>query len=316
MARQYRKKQEQLGFPELELSTEQASALADRQAALAIEVPVDRAPIPANRPAAAPDVRKPPRKRVAKPRMVLVGADTSLEPGPHGATPPGFIATDNMPPAPEMDTACPPIAANERFAASAVPPEHAPPCAGEPPAPPASAPTLVNAPASADAGRFVLWAPLAGILAAVAVVAVLAIGAVQFVETEKSQRALLAAQREALQLERDSQAAALQSRATELFLRYNELMVQVAATPARSPRRESRYWKEGLAISLLESLFNLTRGNREWENTIAWALDKHARHIREQRLPCAIYSGEFVGFLERTFASRAAALCREPANPA
>jgi hypothetical protein len=160
------------------------------------------------------------------------------------------------------------------------------------------------------------WAPLAGIAAAVAVVAVLAVGAAQFVETEKSQRTLLAAQREALLLERDSQAAALQSRATELFLRYNELMVQVAATPARSPRKENRYWKEGLAISLLESLFNLTRGNREWENTIAWSLDKHTRHIREQRLPCAAYSGEFVGFLEKTFASRAATLCREPANPA
>ena len=92
-------------------------------------------------------------------------------------------------------------------------------------------------------------------------------------------------------------------------------MLQVNAPALKNGRKENRYWKEALAINLLESLFNLTRGKKEWETSIGWALERHGRFIREQRLNCAGYSNEFVRYLEKNFATKAPVFCKDFANP-
>ncbi|WP_153111002.1 hypothetical protein [Propionivibrio limicola] len=171
------------------------------------------------------------------------------------------------------------------------------------------APIVANS-SSGMATRFQLGAYVATILASVTVVVALSVGTDQFIETQKSQRALLAIQKSALNQERNAKAAELNSRAVELFLKYNELMLQVNASASKNAKKETRYWKEHLAVNLLESLFNLTRGNREWENTISWTLERHGRFIQSQRLSCATYSNDFVAYLEKSFGANSVALCK------
>ena len=140
-------------------------------------------------------------------------------------------------------------------------------------------------------------------------------GLQQFAETQRVQRESIVARQALLVREGEVRAVESNARAADLFIKYNDLVQQLNAMPARNVRRDGRYWKEGLAVGLLESLFNLTRGDRDWEASIAWSLERHARFVREQRLPCATYSDEFVRFVEKSLAVRRAALCRDGATP-
>ena len=162
-----------------------------------------------------------------------------------------------------------------------------------------------------DTAPLRLWAHLAAIGASLAAVLVLSLGAYQFTQTQEAQREVIAAQKEALRQERSAKAVELNAKAVELFLKYNELMLQLNAPQPRNAKKENRYWKESLAINLLSSLYNLTRGDREWETTIAWALERHSRFVREQRLACGGYSDEFVRYLEKSLGGKPGSFCRE-----
>lgn len=339
MARQLRKPHEQLTFPGLELPPEVTAPLA---------APSETLPLAAlTAEASEPAAPKPARKRSPRPKMVLVkegasdfvpetvSANEAADPGtPQIAPPPegdavpvpSQAALSAPIPEPEKQTplampatapeavACPPLAplpeptSQAAVAAPiiekqpAMPPETFTPAA--PQAPLRRIPEVAPAPLKG-------WANAATIAAALALVAALLVGSSQFIETQQHQRQLLAAQQAAVQQEGDSKAAEINVKAVELLLRYNDLMLQVNAPAAKNARKESRYWKENLAINLLESLYNLTRGKKEWENTIGWALERHGRFIRDQRLNCAGYSSEFVRYLEKTLATKAPALCKD-----
>ena len=136
------------------------------------------------------------------------------------------------------------------------------------------------------------------------VVAAVVFGSYQFYETQKLQRESIAIQKDSFEPERNAKAV-------ELFVKYNELMMQPTTGVSKAAKREAWYWKENLAVSLLESLFNLTSGRQEWEAMVGWALEKHGRFIREQRLSCGAYTEQFISYVEKTFAAEHLALCRE-----
>lgn len=316
MARRSNRKQEQLTLPELELFV--AESVPDGE--------TTENSVEALSPVAEPakpegEARKAPRKRVAKPTMVLVGqsAEASLAPAvaqasilvpvemPHGS---GFAEPLPAQAAATPDSHCEPAAAP----AAVAPPITAAP---RPPAglrsavPEKAADPLAAGQAASGSNRLRIGVQIGSIAASLAIVLALAVGGAQFIETQNRQRDLIAAQKYALLQARDAKTAEVNARAVELFLRYNDLLLQVNAPIARNARKETRYWKENLAVNLLESLFSLTRGNREWEATIGWALEKHGRFIREQRLSCAAYSPEFVLYLEKVLTARAVAFCRD-----
>ncbi len=314
MARKLRKPQEQLAFPELELP---AGAPLPMAGMIGPFVGEAQAPLAADLDDNAADAQKAPRRRSVKPKMVLV-TESLAESAEQGRPEPAPIRQADLP----VDQPEPPVsqpeglpsspareavAANEQFLA---PPS---PVAALTANTVAQAPLVVRSPSTGE-HRLKNWAHVATIATSVVIVAALFIGSRQFIETEKNQRELLVAQKASLIQERHVQAAELNARAVELFLRYNDLMQQLNGPVPKNAKKENRYWKENLAVNLLESLFNLTRGNREWETTIAWALEKHLRFIREQRLACTAYSPEFVRYLEKIAGARAVALCRDLAN--
>ena len=167
--------------------------------------------------------------------------------------------------------------------------------------------TVMANPGPGPLAKLAQYAPLA---ATVIVSMVFVLGGWQFVETQRAQRESLALQNLAVHQSNEIAQADINSKAVDLFMRYNELMLQVAAPVPKGVKRETRYWKENLAISLLESLSNLTRGRAEWEQTILWALDRHLRFIREQRLACNGYSPDFIHVLERASGVKAVSFCR------
>lgn len=177
--------------------------------------------------------------------------------------------------------------------------------------PGAVTPSASLATSSSNETHVQLAAYLATILASLSVIVAVSVGSYQFSETQKNQRALFVAQETALGEARIAKTAELNSRAIELFLKYNELMLQANAPASKNVRPETRFWKEHLAVNLLESLFNLTRGSKEWENAIRWAVDRHARFIQKQQLSCASYSPEFVAYLEESFGTNSGLLCKD-----
>lgn len=158
----------------------------------------------------------------------------------------------------------------------------------------------------ADAGerKLKVWTHLVTMASSLVVVAAVVFGSYQFYETQRLQRESIAIQKDSFEPERNAKAV-------ELFVKYNELMMQPTTGVSKAAKREAWYWKENLAVSLLESLFNLTSGRQEWEAMVGWALEKHGRFIREQRLSCGAYTEQFIGYVEKTFAAEHLALCRE-----
>ena len=158
--------------------------------------------------------------------------------------------------------------------------------------------------ADPGARKLKVWTHLVTMASSLVVVAAVVFGSYQFYETQKLQRESIAIQKDSFEPERNAKAV-------ELFVKYNELMMQPTTGVSKAAKREAWYWKENLAVSLLESLFNLTSGRQEWEAMVGWALEKHGRFIREQRLSCGAYTDQFISYVEKTFAAERLALCRE-----
>jgi len=158
----------------------------------------------------------------------------------------------------------------------------------------------------ADAGerKLKVWTHMVTMASSLVVVVAVVFGSYQFYETQKLQRESIAIQNDSFEPERNAKAV-------ELFVKYNELMMQPTTGVSKAAKREAWYWKENLAVSLLESLFNLTSGSQEWEAMVGWALEKHGRFIREQRLSCGAYTDQFINYVEKTFAAEHSALCQE-----
>ena len=289
MARETSKKQEQLSLPELEA----LPFPGERLKPIAADVVSPITAMPEAETDAGAKRRKPAAPRRARTRMVLVRDN---------------LAAETVEPAIKA-------VAEETVASPATEVTATPSVETSTNALPASSPATLaqGVTASGQDASLKRAAYLATVAAAAVAIVVLIAGASQFADTQRAQRASIALHDETLRLERDTRQAETHAKAVELFMKYNELMLQLNAPLPKGAKRETRYWKENLALGLLDALADLTRGNREWENTIAWALERHVRFVRDQRAACSAYSDEFVRLLEKAVGSKAMAICRENA---
>lgn len=303
MARESRKKQEQLSFPGLdvpEFVPEQAQERMPSPVPPVEDVPVEKVV----------------RKRPTRPRMVLVREVPEAEvvlPTADEAQVEGLEEVQKKDKDVVLVEAASSVSLSEPIAPipSAVSAEPVVPIPATASAASTDAVSASSIPVAGQGDRLGVWRSAALLLASGVAIVALSVGGYQFVETQKMQRESMLIERASLLQVQHAKEVERNARAVELLLKYNELMVQLGLPVPKGARKEARYWKESLAVSLLESLYNLTRGNREWENVIALALDRHGRFIREQRLSCSAYSHEFVAFLEKVLVSKSTALCRD-----
>lgn len=125
---------------------------------------------------------------------------------------------------------------------------------------------------------------IASIVAAMVAICAFLFGTYQFNETQKLQR-------DSLELER-------QTKAVELFVRYNDLMREAAV---RKPREniEAIFWRHNLSIAIAESIWNLTSDDLGWESTVKGMLLHQDQIKRIDDLDCATYNSSFVEFSKR-----------------
>ena len=102
----------------------------------------------------------------------------------------------------------------------------------------------------------------------------------QFSKTQQDARKVLTLQEQALEQDRDSKAV-------DLFVKYNEMM--------SVPRRTGEgFWRENLGLSIAESIFRLRSNDAGWKETVAWMLSNHIAHLKQNGLNCPTYDAEFV----------------------
>jgi hypothetical protein len=130
---------------------------------------------------------------------------------------------------------------------------------------------------------------LATIIAALVAMVAFGLGYKQFNETQQSTRKTLSLQREALEMERES-------RAVDLFVKYNDLMRE--PRPKRMNRApDADLWRSNLAIGIAESIFRLRRSDEGWKNTVEWMISQHSKFLGRRRLNCQTYDSEFVSLI-------------------
>ena len=99
--------------------------------------------------------------------------------------------------------------------------------------------------------------------------------------------------RATLQMQRDAMANEREMKAIELIVRYNDLMREPTHSGA-----DVRNWRENLSVVLAESVFDLTRGDSAWLQTVDWMLRQHLPFL-QSGLDCGTYDSAFVAFATR-----------------
>jgi len=138
---------------------------------------------------------------------------------------------------------------------------------------------------------------VASIVAAFATVAAIMVGSYQFVELEQRDR---------------------QTRAVDLFVKYNELQRDAANDAAANAARNEplqqtspapsdpqgatavrEQWRRNLALAISESIWMLRSDDAGWKNTVKWMLMEE--EVRAPfRLDCSTFDAEFVEFARQS----------------
>jgi hypothetical protein len=84
-----------------------------------------------------------------------------------------------------------------------------------------------------------------------------------------------------------------ESKAVELFIKYGDVMKELAASTKGAAVPEN-LWRENLAIGIAESIFRLEKGDRGWENTVRGMVLTHADFLRDQGLNCETFDSDFI----------------------
>jgi len=145
---------------------------------------------------------------------------------------------------------------------------------------------------------------VASIIAAFATVAAIMVGSYQFVELEERDR---------------------QTRAVDLFVKYNELQRDAANDAAANAARKDplqqtspvppdaqgttavrEQWRRNLSLAISESIWMLRSDDTGWKNTVKWMLMEE-----EGRAPfsldCSTFDPEFVAFANESLAHQVCA---------
>jgi hypothetical protein len=90
-----------------------------------------------------------------------------------------------------------------------------------------------------------------------------------------------------------SQAAADESRAVDLFIKYEEVMKERDASGA-SYNSPSNRWRGYLAIGIAEAIFKLQKGEKGWTKTVRGMVADHKEFLTTQGLDCDTFIVDFV----------------------
>ena len=134
-------------------------------------------------------------------------------------------------------------------------------------------------------------AHIATVAASIVAIVAFAVGLTQFNETQRLSQDNLRVQAETLNHERESKAV-------ELFLKYNELQKEVASKPL--PRKgEAAFWHHNMLLALTESVFKLTEGDTGWGKTVEWMLETQKPFLEGVSQGCTTFATEFVELMHR-----------------
>ena len=124
------------------------------------------------------------------------------------------------------------------------------------------------------------------IVASIAVIVTLILGYQQFHDTQSSNRDNLELQNEGLEQEKDS-------RAVELFVRYNELMNE-------SVSESNKPWRDNMAIAIAESIFRYRKDDEGWVKAVEWMVGNHSAYFATG-INCGTYDNDFIKLLTKVY---------------
>ena len=124
----------------------------------------------------------------------------------------------------------------------------------------------------------------ATVFAAVVAVATFGVGLYQFNKTQYLARETLAHERE--------------SKAVELFLKFNETMQNRAKEPIAN--EEQLFWSNNALLALTESVYKLTVPDDGWNRTILWMLSRQLEFLEGKPQGCDTFADPFVALMKRS----------------
>ena len=129
---------------------------------------------------------------------------------------------------------------------------------------------------------------------AASIVALLAFlaGLWQFNRTQRLTRTNLELQSDLLHHEREA-------RAVELFIKFNELKASTAGKPL-DQSDEALFWQHNSMVAITESVHKLTHGDKTWDQTVVWMLERQDAFLRLNAIDNATYSPTFLALIEKT----------------
>ena len=133
-------------------------------------------------------------------------------------------------------------------------------------------------------------AHIATVIAALVAILAFGFGLSQFNETQRLTRENLKLQMEALSHERESKAI-------DLFVKFNELQKEVAGKPL--PRKgEAGFWHHNMLLALTESIYKLTEGDTGWHETVVWMLTSQKPFLVAVPQGCKTFAAEFLKLMK------------------
>jgi len=129
-------------------------------------------------------------------------------------------------------------------------------------------------------------AHIATIIASLVAILAFGFGLSQFTDTQQLARENLRLQAQALSHERESKAV-------ELFLKFNELKKEVANKPL--PKKGgAAFWHHNMLLAITESVFKLTEGDAGWLETVSWMLEGQRPFLESAPQGCKTFADAFV----------------------
>jgi hypothetical protein len=126
----------------------------------------------------------------------------------------------------------------------------------------------------------------ATVVAAGVAILTFAVGLYQFTDTQKLARRNLELQAATLDQERESKAI-------ELFLKFNELEKEMATKPL--PKKgDAAFWQYNMMLTLTESVFRLTEGDSGWLDTVTWMLQAQRPFLEDTPQGCRTFAASFL----------------------
>jgi hypothetical protein len=83
------------------------------------------------------------------------------------------------------------------------------------------------------------------------------------------------------------------SKAVQLFIKYNELMKDRANSTQPAAAKENQ-WRENLAIAIAEAIFRLESKDRGWKKTVRWMVLDHTDFLKSNGLNCETFDADFI----------------------